>query len=138
MELTTDFLVFVSILVASVSLFIIFLCIVILFVLNRKSEEQKKAERVLAKVYSSKFVSQKEKADVSTLQISKGEVSLKNLLIKKFKPKIESQLGTKIEVIDFNAKGNSFLALVDISDVRVILSLDSAGKIIDYKKVKRS
>jgi hypothetical protein len=92
----------------------------------------------LSKVYSSKFVSQKEKADVSTLQISKGEVSLKNLLIKKFKPKIESQLGTKIEVIDFNAKGNSFLALVDISDVRVILSLDSAGKIIDYKKVKRS
>ena len=67
----------------------------------------------------------------------KGETSLKGLLIKKFKPKIEAQLGTKIDIVDFSVKGNEFFALTEISGVRVVLSLDSSGKIFDYKKVTK-
>jgi hypothetical protein len=40
-------------------------------------------------------------------------------------------------VLDFNAKDENFLALIDISGVKILLTLDSSGKIIDYKKVKK-
>ncbi len=70
------------------------------------------------------------------LEIKKEEFSLKKLLIDKFKPVIEKQLKTKVVIKDFNAKENNFLVLVEISGKKLLLVLDSSGKIIDYKKVK--
>lgn len=126
-----------SVIAAFFSFVVIFLCVLIVFFFKGKTDEQKKAERILSKVHFLAKNASKSSSAKNDFVIEKSEVSLKNLLVKKFKPKIESQLGAKVNIIDFNAKGDSFLALVELSDVRVILSLDSSGKIVDYRKVKR-
>jgi hypothetical protein len=123
--------------------FLAFLAIIVflgfVFWKSRKSVEEKHADSLLSVVDRIRL----SKPDVSSpvvlegFEIKKNESTLKELLIKKFKPKIELQLSSKVVVLDFNAKENNFLALVEISGVRVLLSLDSSGKIIDYKKVKK-
>ncbi len=99
-------------------------------VYDRKIEEAK--EKLREAVKSDGVVVKNE----SKRMDSKDETSLKSLLIKKFKPKIETQLGTKVNIIDFSVKGGEFFALTEVSGVKVMLSLDSGGKIFDYKKVK--
>jgi len=61
--------------------------------------------------------------------------SLKQMLIEKFKPSIEKQLKTSVEVLNLSASGENFFAQVEIAGTKLLLTLDPAGKIIDYKKV---
>lgn len=132
-------LVGVSLWVLVFSVIIILFSLAFIFWRNRDSVEEKHADSVLRSLgllKEGKVLSKKVSEDKPVLEIKKDEFSLKHLLIKKFKPKIEQQLSTKVEVLDFNAKENTFLALVEISGVKILLTLDSAGKIIDYKKVK--
>ncbi len=142
--LDNNSLVLISIILIVISLIVIIVGIFI--ILKRKSAEEKHADKVVAtlkllkegkKVESSAEVKTKEKVASPSLEIKKEETSLKQLLIKKFKPKVEQQLGSKIEVLDFNAKENNFLLLAMISNVKILLTLDASGKIIDYKKVKQ-
>lgn len=131
--ITTDFLVNISLLVILLSFVVIIVSVVLMF---RKTKEEASAAEImkrLADLKKGKAPQKKEKK----LEIKPGETSLKDLLTKKFQPKIESQLKTKVNVIDFNAKDENFLALIDISGVKILLTLDSSGKIIDYKKVKK-
>ncbi|MEI7961058.1 MAG: hypothetical protein WCI04_01865 [archaeon] len=77
---------------------------------------------------SSDSVNQKE------LIVSKSDGSLKAMLITKFQSKIEGQLGDKVLINDVSSQNENFLVAIDISGVEMILTLDPAGKIIDYKK----
>jgi len=113
--------------------------IIILFIWNlRKTPEEKHAKEIAKRVLLLKENPQKAKAVEKKLEIKKGESTLKSLLIKKLKPKIESQLGSKIEVVDVNAKGDNFLVLADIAGAQLLLKLDSSGKILDYERAKHS
>jgi len=153
---TNQMLVDYSIVVIEVALVLIVFGLVVIFVLRRRSIEQVHASKVLSslqklkqgstkKTFEKKLIVEKPKTervfdDVGVEKefvISKTEGSLKGMLIKKFKPKIESQLNTRISVVDFNAVDKNFLALVEISGVKLLLTLDSSGKILDYKKVKQ-
>ena len=130
--LTTDLLVNLSILLIVIALVVIAGSA---YILSKKTKEEESAAEILKRlrdIKSGKPVVQSKIA----LTIKPNETSLKDMLKKKFQPKIESQLKTKIHVIDFNAKDENFLALVDISGVKILLTLDSSGKIIDYKKIK--
>ncbi|MFA6064687.1 MAG: hypothetical protein WCW44_00190 [archaeon] len=142
--LDNNLLVLISVAVIVISLIVIIAGIFI--ILKRKSAEEKHAEKILVslkllkegkKIDSKQDSKSSEKAPSPSLEIRKEETSLKQLLIKKFKPKVEQQLGSKIEVLDFNAKENNFLLLALISGVKILLTLDASGKIIDYKKVKQ-
>lgn len=64
----------------------------------------------------------------------KTDNSLKALLITKFQSKIESQLSDRVEIKDINSQGENYLARIVIAGVEMVLTLDNAGKIIDYKK----
>lgn len=154
MQITTNFLVELSLIIIYFSISVIFLVLIYLFILKGKSIEEKKASSIIKKIEklkkasSSKESSSKKdssslknnvsssKSSSKSIDFDKTESSLKNLLVKKFKPKIESQLGSKINILEFNSKGDKLTALILISDVKILLSLDSSGKIIDYKKVK--
>jgi len=142
--LENSFLVLLSIGLIIISALVIIVGVFLIFL--KKSAEEKHADKVVAalkllkegkRLDSAKEVSAPEKKVVPALEIKKEENSLKQLLIKKFKPKVEQQLGSKIEVLDFNAKENNFLLLAVISGVKILLTLDASGKIIDYKKVKK-
>jgi len=112
--------------------------ILILFVWNmRKSPEEKHAMAIAKKVLSLKENPKEGKDFEKKLEIKKGESTLKSLLVKKLKPKIESQLGSKIEIVDINAKGETFLVLADIAGAKLLLKLDSSGKILDYERAKK-
>ncbi|HNV01059.1 MAG TPA: hypothetical protein PKK60_01370 [archaeon] len=123
--------------IIEVSLFIIFLSIAIIFVcliiLFFKNSEEKKAAQVI-KHLSDLRVGKVVKKEQPILEIKKSEISLKKMLVDKFKPIIEKQLKSKVNIVDFNGKEDSFLALVEVSGVKLLLVLDSSGKIIDYKK----
>jgi hypothetical protein len=95
-----------------------------------KSKEKVKEENKT----SSKVEDKLDKAG-KKLEIKKDEVSLKQLLIAKFKPKIEKQLKTKIKIDDFNASKDEFVAKVEVQGHKLELKLDSSGKIIDYKNL---
>jgi hypothetical protein len=146
MEITTDFLVQISIIIISFSVIVIMGVLAFLFFSNKKTAEEKKASSILNKIEQLKKSngSPKDsanqikinKSDSSKIDFEKTDSSLKNLLIKKFKPKIESQLGSKVNIIEFNSADSKLTALIDIADVKIVLSLDSSGKIIDYKKMK--
>lgn len=130
-KITTVFLVDFSLMLIVLSLIII---IVSLFIISRKTAEEESASEILKKL---KDIKQgKTTTSKVGLTIQPHETSLKDRLKKKFQSKIESQLKTKIEITDFNAKGDDFLALVNVSGVKILLTLDSSGKIIDYKKIK--
>jgi len=147
MEITTDFLIQISIAVLTFSIIVIFASFVFLFFSNKKTEEEKKASSIFKKIEqlkkSSSLVIQKEGVELNKISSTKSGVdfnetdsSLTSLLIKKFKPKIESQLGSKVNIIEFNSIDNKLNSLIEISGVRILLFLDSSGKIIDYKKIK--
>lgn len=118
-----------------ISLIVIAISFLIIFLKNR-SAEKIHAKKILVHLEYLKNSKVSKVAPAPKLEIKKEEYSLKSMLIKKFKPKIEEQLGAKVEVLDFNAKEESFLALVKITGVKILLTLDASGKIIDYKKVK--
>jgi len=82
-------------------------------------EEEKKEEKIVA---------------VEKTTAKNDGITLKEHLSQKFQPLIEKQLKTKIKLLDFSGKGNQFQALVEVGGVKVLLILDSSGKIIDYKK----
>lgn len=126
-------LVSISVIIIIISVLIIVVCLVIIYL---KNSDEKKASQVLTHLNSlrSEKVIKKEQP---SLEIKKGELSLKKLLINKFKPIIEKQLKTKVNIVDFNAKEENFLALVEVSGTKLLLVLDSSGKIIDYKKSKQ-
>jgi len=143
MEITTDFLVQVSINVLIFAIVVIIGSLVYLFFSNKKTEEEKKALSIFKKIEQLKKAKHSHKTETHSIESTSKEMdfdktqsSLKTLLVKKFKPKIESQLGSKINIIEFDSSNNKLTALIEISDVRILLSLDSSGKIIDYKKVK--
>lgn len=69
--------------------------------------------------------------------VPSGDVSLKDMLLKKFQPKIESQLGDKIIAHDIRPADANFELLVEVSGVTMILLVDASGKILDYKKVRQ-
>ena len=146
MEITTDFLVQVSIVILTFAIIVILFTLAYLFFSNKKTAEERKAGSILKKVEELKKVNSSLAGEEKTKTIKLGSVeeidfdktdsSLKGLLIKKFKPKIESQLGSKVNILEFNSIDNKLTALIEIADVKILLSLDSSGKIIDYKKVK--
>jgi hypothetical protein len=131
--ITTDLLINFSVILIILAVIVIG---VSLFIFYRKTNEEKFASEILVRLkdMEHKGVVQ---SNVS-LEIQPHETSLKDRLKKKFQPKIESQLNTKVNITDFNAKGQDFLSLVDVSGIRILLTLDSSGKIIDYKKINPS
>lgn len=145
MEITTQFLVQISLIVLSFATVVILASLAYLFFSNRKTLEEKKASSILKKIEQLKkgnlVLPQANKSDFSKsvsgkgIDFNKTDSSLRSLLVKKFKPKIESQLGSKVNIVEFNSSGSELTALIQIADVRILLSLDSSGKIIDYKKV---
>ena len=131
---STEQMVQLSLLVIEVSFVLIVIAIIAYFLINRKTAEERHASGILKKLElmkSGEYVPEPQKKP--SLEIKPEEFSLKQMLVKKFQPKIESQLQSKVVVKDFNAKGDNFLALVEISGVKLLLTLDSNGKIIDYK-----
>jgi len=146
MEITTDFLVQVSMSIISFSIIVIIGCLIFLLFSSKKTVEEKKATNIFKKIEQLKKVNsgsvQKEKVEVSKpspskdIDFEKTQSSLKGLLIKKFKPKIESQLGSKVNILEFNSNDNKLTVLIEIAQVKILLSLDSSGKIIDYKKIR--
>lgn len=96
---------------------------------KKKSEGKvldKKKEGIVEKVENAKKENTSEKKEPT--------ISLKDILIKKFSPKIDAQLKTKINILDFKSKGNDFEALIEVEGTRLTIILDNSGKIIDYKK----
>jgi len=144
MDITTDFLVQVSVSVLIFAIGVIILSLIYLLLSNKKTDEEKKATNILKKVELLKKTNSSSpneknesvKSSSKEIDFDKTQSSLKTLLIKKFKPKIESQLGSKVNIIEFNSAESKLTALIEIADVKILLSLDSSGKIIDYKKVK--
>ena len=139
-EILSNELIFqLALIIILISLVIIALSVFI--ILNKKrTVEEKKAQVILDTLRTlkeGKTVTSTKPA-APKLEIKKEESSLKAMLIKKFKPKIEAQLSSKVTVFDFNAKEENFLVLVEVSGVRLLLTLDSSGKILDYKKVKQN
>jgi len=151
-SLTSSNLVDLAFVIIGIALILIVISLAILFVINKKSREEKAALNILKNI--SKIRSGKVKVNVAKeetkveevkksqknesgepLEIKKTEVSLKQLLIKKFQPKIENQLHTKIEILDFNAKKNNFVAKINVQGHSLELELDSSGKIVDYKNL---
>jgi thioredoxin-related protein len=130
-ELTTELLVNFSLILIAISILII---IVSLFIISRKSQEEKSISEVISLLKNIKKEDNVVQKNIE-FSIHSGEVSLKDRLKKKFQPKIESQLKTKVEMLDFNAQDKNFLALISISGLKILLTLDSSGKIIDYKKI---
>jgi hypothetical protein len=149
-------LVDLSFLIIGLALILIIISAIILFLVNKKSNEEKTAAKILKNislmrkgklklkkdskenvvpVKEKKVVITKKEKTSEKMEIKPTEISLKQLLIKKFKPKIEKQLRTKIKVIDFNAKKNNFVTKINVQGHDLELELDSSGKIIDYKNL---
>jgi len=144
----------ILIILSGIMIFISVLVIIVsIYVLNALSKKKTKEEHVAGDVMGLleglkqgkdiwKEVEEAEKsAPKPNLAISQHEVTLKQLLICKFKPVIEKQLKTKVEIKDFNAKGENFLALIEVigakkAKIKLLLVLDSGGKILDFKRVK--
>lgn len=128
-----------SVAVIAFSFVLIAAAAVIYLFRNRKSEDEKHVESVLNKVAlikSGKAFESPEKIVGGESPVS--DVSIKEMLVKKFKPKLEAQVGSAVNVIDLKAAENSknFVAHVEISGVKLAIVLDTSGKIIDYKKEK--
>jgi len=135
----------VSVLIITIAIVIIVISIIVNVLMTRKSKEESVASKVLKKVeliQKGKLnlgAEKKEKIEEKTVTKEKNKVgdkdiSMKEHLSNKFKPKIEKQLKTKVNLLDFKGKGKDFHALIEVGGVKVLLILDSSGKIIDYKK----
>ena len=134
-----------SILLIILAVIIITISIIVNVIVTRRSKEEEVATKVLknikliqkGKLNPKKEKEMKKEEKVVTKEKSNGKdggISMKEHLSQKFKPKIEKQLKTKINLLDFNGKGSDFHALVEVGGVKVMLVLDASGKIIDYKK----
>ena len=134
-----------SVLIIIIAVIIIALSIIVNVFVSRKSIEEAVATKVLKNIklikkgkLDPKAIEEKKKEEKIVLtqkeKAKTDEVSLKDHLSEKFKPKIEKQLKTKVKLLEFNGKGDQFNALVEVSGVKVLLILDASGKIIDYKK----
>lgn len=141
--LTQAFLVQISLIIIALCVAVVVVAVVAYAYFSKKSRtpEELTASHVLKHleiIRKGGAVSNpvKEEKSKITLEINSGEITLKQMLISKFKPIIERQLKSKIEIKDFNAKGDQFLALILVGGVKLLLVLDSSGKILDYKRVK--
>lgn len=132
-----------SVIVLTISFIFFVIGIIIFFVFAKKSREEKIASKLvleinLMKTGKKKVLEEKVKSsnkiDVEN-QIKKGETSLKQLLIDKFKPLIEKQLKSKIDIIDFNARKENFVVKINVQGNKLELILDSSGQIVDYKRL---
>ncbi|MFA6268977.1 MAG: hypothetical protein WC652_04135 [archaeon] len=95
--------------ISLILLLVLFIIAFIFLNLKKKDLEEVHVKKIVAHVHALKEGKKlKSKEVVPKLAIKKEEHSLKSMLVKKFSPKIEEQLGSKIEVIDFNAKGENF------------------------------
>jgi hypothetical protein len=132
----TDFIVNISLMVIALSFVIIAIAIIIYLLKNRKSDEEKKIDHVLRHVDLIRGGKAGSKEENEPVQIP--DLSIKEMLVKKFKPKLESQVGSTVKVVDLRAAEDSktFVAAVEISGVKLSIVLDPSGKIIDYKKEK--
>jgi len=157
-QLTNEQIVKLSFQMLGIAVIIILIALIILFFATRKNKEEKIAGKMLkhvnkirkgkvkeesittptptlqtkpTEVHEKEVVKQKEEPRM----IQPDEISLKDMLVNKFKPIIEKQLQTKIEVKDFSAKGENFLSHILVQGHELELTLDSSGKIIDYKRL---
>jgi len=135
----------VSLILIIITVIIIVIAIIVNLIITKKSKEEAVANVVLKNVKlieQGKIVPKTKVEEAKEEKVVSGEksvaktqgVSLKEHLSQKFQPKIEKQLKTKVKLIDFDGKGNQFQALIEVGGVKVLLILDSSGKIIDYKK----
>lgn len=95
-------------------------------IFKKKKSSIKDEKTVLTKVDEAKKENVGEKKEPT--------ISLKDILIKKFTPKIEAQLKTNVNILDFKSKGSDFEALIEVEGTKLTIILDNSGKIIDYKK----
>jgi hypothetical protein len=149
-------LVDLSFLIIGIALVLIIVSFIILFLINKKSKEERTASKIIKNISlirkgklkikngskeivkpnkEKKVIIAEKEALGDKMEIKSTELSLKQLLIKKFTPKIEKQLHTKIKVIDFNAKKNNFITKINVQGHDLELELDSSGKIVDYKNL---
>ena len=102
---------------------------------NLPSQGQPSLQQPLSVAQSESTLSNQAQTSQKDINIAKTDSSLKQLLITKFQSKIEGQLGDKIVINDVSSQNENFLVTINISGVGMILTLDPAGKIIDYKKI---
>ncbi len=142
--LDNEFYVQLAMLLLLLSIIIIILSLFVLFLRNKKTAEQKNASKIVSVISSLKKGKLKKSAakdmakqiEKSGKEAEKKGTTLKEVLIKKFQPKIESQLKKSIIILDFKAEGKKFVAMIELQGSKLELVLDSAGKIVDYKKLK--
>ncbi len=141
-EMTNQQIFDLSIQIIIVAIIIVVLGLIIFLIANKKSREERLAKKLLKQValrrkgkIIPKKVEEKKEEIKGKEEIKKGEVSLKQMLVKKFQPVIERQLQTKLVVDDLNAKGDNFIAKVSVQGHKLELVLDSSGKIVDYKNL---
>jgi hypothetical protein len=152
-NLTNEDVIVLSAQIIIIAIIIVVISILIFILKTRKSKEEAHAHSILKKVRQLKSGNLKEikneeikelgktskKEDKNTekkedVKEKKKGISIKDILIKKFKPKIESQLGTSIEILDFVSKGGDFEAKINVEGTDLTIIIDNSGKIIDYKK----
>ncbi len=152
--LTNEEIAIFSIQIILIAIVLFAVALILLFIFNRKTKEEREAINLLKRV---EFLRNKNAKGISTFQNvvennnskkeevvnnkkqsafveTKKTISLKEILIKKFKPKIQDQLQTEVNILDFKSKENNFEVLVEISGTNLLLVLDNSGKIIDYKR----
>ena len=140
-----------SLLIIIVAVIIIAASLIVYVLASRKSREEQTAKHVLKKVQlmrEGKFKAkpeltekkqekeEKKEAQELSKSNSKASVPLKQIIIQKFQPIVEKQLQTKVEFHNLIASGDNFNAEVSVGGVKLLLVLDSGGKIIDYKRKK--
>jgi hypothetical protein len=74
------------------------------------------------------------KSDIKNYSVKNSNESLKILLISKFKPVIEDQLKLSVDIVDVVSKGDGFILEIEIENKNLLLTVDSSGKILDYKR----
>ncbi len=119
--------------IISISVIILIISIALIFISSRKTEEEKAAKKIIQQLKKIKKNGSGKKVVKEEKIVETG--NLKELLVKKFQPKIEKQLETKIKVKDFKPNGKNFSATIKVQDHYLEIILDSSGKIIDYKKL---
>ena len=148
-NITNQVFVDLGIIILIIAGILILISIIIIVVANKRSKEEKIASKLLKtvkKMRDGKFKPKviKEKKVIKNGKqvikkekpiIKKDELTLKQMLIKKFKPLIEKQLHSKVEFVDFKANKEKFMAKIKVQDHMLELTMDSSGKILDYKNL---
>ena len=142
--LETEFYVQLALNILLLSVVILVLSFFVLLARSKKTTEQKKASKIVSVISSLKKGTLKKSAakdmakqlKKSGKEAEKKGTTLKEVLIQKFQPKIESQLKKSVNMLDFKALGKKFVAKIELQGSKLELVIDSSGKIIDYKKLK--